>query len=174
LKLTTPRVGVLEAVPDSAAVAEPTGVTATLTLAEEVVTVFPEMSRIATTGVVEIPARLTAPVAEVVKTISVATPAETFTTLVVEFSDKLATVAETFLFPVVPKNLSPGKVAIPEAAFLTRVPVSSVDEPANETEGVPVVIKFPSASSIRTTTSEIPWLFTALDVTASSTDVAAP
>jgi hypothetical protein len=151
-----------------------TGVTATFTFAEEVETVFPEMSRIVTTGVVEIPARFTAPVAEVVRIMSVAVPAETFTTLVTEFSDRLGTLADTFLFPVIPRNLRSGNVARPEAAFLTNVPVSSGDDPAKETEGVPVVIKLPSASSIRTTTSEIPSLFTALDATSSSTVVANP
>ena len=160
--------------PDKLAVVAPTGVTETWTLALEVTTEFPEISRIVTTGVVLKPARFTAPVAEVVSTSSVAAPAETFTTLVIELRDRLETLAVTFLFPVVPRNFSPVKVATPEAAFRTNVPVSSGDEPASETEGVPVVTRLPLASLILTTTSEIPTLFTALDPTFSSTVVADP
>jgi hypothetical protein len=41
-------------------------------------------------------------------------------------------------------NFRPGKVEIPELAFLTKVPVSSADEPASEIAGVPVVTRFRS------------------------------
>jgi hypothetical protein len=173
-KLTTPWLGLLDTDPERTALVEPTAATETETVAPEVTTVLPEMSLIATTGAVPKPARFTAPVAEVVRTSSVADPADTFTTLVMELKDKLATLAVTFLLPVDPRNFSPVKVATPEEAFLTRVPVSSGAELASDTDGVPVVTRLPSASFIRTTTSEIPLLFTALEPTVSSTVVAAP
>ena len=65
-------------------------------------------------------------------------------------------------------------MAIPELAFLTKVPVSSADEPASEILGVPVVTRFRSWSSTLTTTSVIPTLFTALAGTETVNDVAAP
>jgi hypothetical protein len=64
--VTTPEEGVLEAVPDRATELEDSE---TVTVAEESVTAFPEMSLKVTTGTVVIPARFTAPEAEVVRTI---------------------------------------------------------------------------------------------------------
>ena len=71
---------------------------------------FPEMSLRVTTGTVAIPARFTAPVAAVVRTISVAFPADTRTVTWLEVRDGLAMDALTYLSPVTPKNLSASKV----------------------------------------------------------------
>ena len=63
--VTTPEEGALDAVPDRATALDDSE---TVTVAEESVTAFPEMSFRVTTGTVVIPARLTAPEAEVVRT----------------------------------------------------------------------------------------------------------
>ena len=66
------------------------------------------------------------------------------------------------------------KVATPETAFRTRVPVNSAADASRETEGVPVVTRLPLASLMRTTTSVMVWLFTAFGETSSSRVVATP
>ena len=103
---------------------------------------FPEISLKVTTGTTEIPARFTAPDASVVSESWVATPWLRSTVELSDVRDKLVASAVTVLMPIRPMNFSPGKVAIPSEAFLSKVPVRSADEPARETEGVPVVTRF--------------------------------
>ena len=133
---------------------------------------LPEMSFRVTTGTVAIPALLTAPVAAVVSTISVAIPAETVTVTWFEVIAGDVMEAVTYLSPVAPLNLRASKVTRPPEATRSRVPVKA--PPVRVTSGFSRVTKFWSWSRIRTTTSEMTWLFLAEVSIASSKEVATP
>ena len=97
---------------------------------------------------------LTAPDASVVTTSLVAVPNVSWIALLVDRETGLVIVAVRSLDPVRPTIDRPGKLISPSSAFLTTFPEISASVMVSSIDGLPVVTRLPSASLIRTTTSE--------------------
>jgi hypothetical protein len=127
VKVTTPELGRTVLVPVRVAgLPASTAVLVTVIDWEWLVTTLPEESRIDSTGWVEKSVRFTKPEAWRVRATRVASPKPSVMLVGVEILDGELMLDERTLSPTVPSIRSPVKVARPEVALISLVPVSVV------------------------------------------------